>query len=84
MIFGCCKKPLVIDAIAPKQVCPVAQSKEKVLAWTEKEMNSINHIADTLVQNNIISNEEAKTQVTAINDFFTGKMSYAEMRAIAG
>lgn len=45
---------------------------------------TIHAIATTLVNNNVITADEAKTQVTAINNFFEGKISYAEMRRLAG
>lgn len=106
-MFGCCKKTVLLDAIAPKPMPAkpktaedppaeeIEKSKEKVMAWsdsdaethttqTEETMKRIEHIADTMVEHEFISTEEAKKQVTAINDFFKGKMSYAEMRAIAG
>lgn len=44
----------------------------------------IRKIADALVVNNFITSEEAAQQVGAVNDFFSGKISYAEMRMRAG
>lgn len=44
----------------------------------------IKSIAQVQVDNCLISKEEAKEQVNAIDNFFKGKLSYAEMRAIAG
>lgn len=47
-------------------------------------MNDIKKCANIIVEHNIISKDEANKQVSAIHDFYNGKMSYAEMRAIAG
>lgn len=41
-------------------------------------------IADGMVRHNVISAEEGEKQLSAIQSFYQGKMSYAEMRMIAG
>jgi predicted HTH domain antitoxin len=47
-------------------------------------VDPIHKIADTLVQTNMITQKEADVQVAAINNFFKGNISYAEMRRLAG
>lgn len=60
------------------------QKKQKSEESKTKAMQDINMCADILVQNKLISREEAKKQVDSIQAFFNKKMTYAEMRSIAG
>jgi SUMO ligase MMS21 Smc5/6 complex component len=60
--------------------CPLCRCMHK----THPELVRFRHIANILVSNNIISQQEADTQLGAVSAFFQGKMSYAEMRALAG
>lgn len=53
-------------------------------AYQDHVVDDVGRIADTLVSNSMISKDEANKQVDAIRLFREGKMSYAEMRMIAG
>lgn len=46
--------------------------------------NLISVIANAMVNNDLITEHEAREQVAAINNFFEGKITYAEMRMRAG
>lgn len=74
-----------IEAIKPMKI-EVKNTEQKNESSTEQEsdMKNIQAIGDMLVESKIISKQEANKQVSAIGNFFEGKMSYAEMRAIAG
>lgn len=51
---------------------------------TEEKKQQIQVLADKLVANGVLTDRQAKTQVSATQDMYDGKISYAEMRRIAG
>ena len=55
--------------------------KKQILKLISKNPDFIDPISFLSTK---VSNDELNQQVSAINDFNSGKMSYAEMRAIAG
>lgn len=77
-MFACCR---MVDVDEPQMIVVKPQSKNDEV---QNEMKKIEDIGNVLVESNLLTKEEADQQVTAIGDLFTGKMSYAEMRAIAG
>lgn len=79
---GSCKVSPSVDVV----VSPKTAWDDKTVPQPlgEKMPDVINTIASTMVTNNFLSTTEAQTQVNAINAFYEGKMSYAEMRLLAG
>lgn len=66
------------------RVLPHQETQVVHVSPTETTSTRVEKTADTMVKHELITREEAKTQIAAINNFFQGKLSYAEMRAIAG
>jgi len=60
--------------------CPMCRKQEP----EERNVATIKRLANVMVDNNLISQSDAVQQVGAIRDFFSGKLSYAEMRMLAG
>lgn len=87
-----CRKRDIADGVVEPQRAPqstkgggpIANRNESLNASTHEAPKEIHAIKDALVTNNFISAEEGEKQLTAIEKFYQGKLSYAEMRAIAG
>lgn len=81
-MFGCCKN---IDAIQPVDKASLpSRTREKNIDIKCTKPNDFEKIAQTMVDNKIITQDDANTQLSAIQQFQQGKLSYAEMRMIAG
>jgi hypothetical protein len=78
----------VIEPMAPTvptvPTAPTVPIQVKPPYNVEREKDAIEDIGQGLVRHGLLTNEEAHEQTSAIKKFMDGKMSYAEMRMIAG
>lgn len=72
------------DALRGQGTEPVQQDGAQQSAAKQKTMQEVETIGQCLVSSGNITQEEANKQVSAIQACMEGKLSYAEMRAIAG
>lgn len=83
-MFKWCKKVDNVIEPLPKPVSPASSVQGCANENVSEDMKPFNKVAKILVDTKMISQEDATTQLTAIEKFQKGKLSYAEMRAIAG